>query len=178
MEKQMGWLEAYKLYWGNTFKYTGRSRMAEYWKPMIINFLIIFSILLLLGIITETQKIPYETSDKIAAFVKLSFVIVFLLPTLGVTIRRLHDVGIKTYHGVITTISYLIYSILNIFLNLNNTNFLSQMFGRMPNDPEAYISNIFIVSVVVFWIYNFIISILLLQSSNEDSNRYGKNPKL
>ncbi|WP_414049743.1 DUF805 domain-containing protein [Macrococcus animalis] len=177
MDKKMGWIEAYILFWRNTFNYNGRSRRAEYWKPMIINLFIMIIVSFIFGVISAYQGQKDTEAEITITWISLISSLAIFLPLLGVTIRRLHDVGLKTYHGILTMLSYLIYGVGDFILTLNGTNFLTQMVGRMPDDPHAYIGTILIVFAIIFWVYNLYILFSLLLNSDKGPNKFGENPK-
>ena len=78
--------------------FSGRARRKEYW--MFVLFNLIFSsawsfLLLLLFLFTNSNNIVYVDEAIIVAsiIVGLSYLFVVLLPTMAVTVRRLHDIG-------------------------------------------------------------------------------------
>ncbi|MCM3617018.1 DUF805 domain-containing protein [Sutcliffiella horikoshii] len=78
----MNWyLEGFRNY----FNFSGRARRKEYWIFTIVNFLIFWSVLYLLDI-----TVP---SDLVAIIFASVFLLVTLIPSLSVMIRRLHDIG-------------------------------------------------------------------------------------
>lgn len=74
-------IEYYKKYWQNYVKFDGRARRSEYWYPVLCNFIVA----LVLGVLARVVSI--------LAILSGIFSLAVLLPSLGVAIRRLHDVG-------------------------------------------------------------------------------------
>lgn len=84
-------IEIYKSCIRNYIKFDGRARRREYWYFTLFNSLIMLVLIILGGVFYAS-----ESSQNVGTFF---FVLFFLydlfvfLPTLAVTIRRLHDVG-------------------------------------------------------------------------------------
>lgn len=74
--------------WRNYINFDGRARRTEYWMFALFNFLIISALLLLGGFLAESDV------DPMAAFIPYYlYFFAALVPSLAVTVRRLHDVG-------------------------------------------------------------------------------------
>lgn len=71
--------------WGNTFNISGRARRKEYW------YFVLFSLLStkLLSALYPTRELDFELYHYLITF----FQLVWLVPGLTVSIRRLHDIG-------------------------------------------------------------------------------------
>lgn len=76
----MNWyLEVLKKY----TEFTGRARRMEYWMFSLVNFVIYLVIAFVLGVV----------SQKLSAVLLVLYALAVLLPSIAVTIRRLHDTG-------------------------------------------------------------------------------------
>ena len=98
VKPQMGFVEACKTCFIDKYCcFTGRARRSEYWWYMLGVFIIqtIFSAVTLPFLL----KTLIETNDPMAIYtspiywVMCAFSLVFLLPSLGAMVRRLHDTG-------------------------------------------------------------------------------------
>lgn len=89
----------YLLVWKKFAQFDGRSRRAEYWYFTLFNFLIFFVFFLgfLLGVALASQRGP--SSDVgvgiiyFCAGLHILYGFVILIPSIAVTVRRLHDTG-------------------------------------------------------------------------------------
>lgn len=78
MEQMMAY---YKKYWENYVQFQGRARRSEYWYPVLCNFIVALVLAVL------AKLVPF------LGILSGLFSLAALLPSLGVAIRRLHDVG-------------------------------------------------------------------------------------
>jgi len=62
--------------------FTGRARRSEYWYFVLFNFLAAIVVVFLGGLFNDRDQTLYRL-----------YVLAMFLPALGVTIRRLHDIG-------------------------------------------------------------------------------------
>ena len=153
--------------------FSGRARRKEYWCFMLINFIIGFA--LMLGLMIPMVKMGFNAAasgaedidemEVMLTIMKNPFMYIYiiyyfavLIPSIAVTVRRLHDIGKSGYWA------FLIYG--GSFLGsisqypLQNTNTL------------AYI----IIALICFVI--IIISLVwMFTNSDYGPNQYGPNPK-
>ncbi len=81
-------LEIYKkVVFENYANFNGRARRKEYWMFFLANFIIGFILGLLAGLLISPTLIIITNICDLA----------ILLPSLGVAVRRMHDVGKKWY---------------------------------------------------------------------------------
>jgi uncharacterized membrane protein YhaH (DUF805 family) len=64
----------------NYTNFSGRARRSEYWSFVLVNFLIIFAIF----------HVSYFIHSEILPVI---YIIAVLVPTLAVSVRRVHDLG-------------------------------------------------------------------------------------
>jgi uncharacterized membrane protein YhaH (DUF805 family) len=99
-EFRMSWfLRAFRKY----AVFEGRARRKEYWYFQLFKYIIILAPLLILsflGILTEDYS-------EFLLLIGLVYYLLMFLPTLAVTIRRLHDTGRSGWWYLITFIPYL-----------------------------------------------------------------------
>lgn len=80
----------------NYFNFSGRARRKEYWIFTIINFIIFWSMLLLLD-----YTVP---SDLVALTFATLFFLGTFIPSLSVVTRRLHDIGKSSWWNLLLLI--------------------------------------------------------------------------
>ncbi len=101
ISKNVGFTEAYKLYWKNAFDFSGRANLAEFWFVMVWDMIIgmgmaILFIVLSLGAVTSASG-PGEgwmiVGFGIIALIVVAAIwsLVNLIPAISLTVRRLHD---------------------------------------------------------------------------------------
>ncbi len=90
------WLSAMKKY----VDFSGRARRKEYWMFILFNLIFAFVTIVLDGLL------GINDSQGIGVFYSL-FSLVILLPTLSVTVRRLHDVGKSGWWIFISVIPFI-----------------------------------------------------------------------
>jgi len=97
----------------------GRARRKEYWSVMLINNIVIFLLIPLLGALISSivgEVVPDDNMiGEIGANIASGFFVLYLfvafLPSLRVTIRRLHDRGLSGWFlllGMIPVLGFLI----------------------------------------------------------------------
>lgn len=120
----MSFGEAVISFYINSFNFSGRANRSEYWWTAL--YQIVFVVVAI-------------TVSSIIEILYFLFLIVFLLsiiPSLSVTIRRLHDTDKPWYIILITCIPYLGALILVYFLALEGTNGKNK-FGFPPSPSTA-----------------------------------------
>ncbi len=70
------------------FVFSGRSRRAEYWYFMLFNFIVLF----VLGMIQFFVALS-GGNPMIVSVIYWLYYLAILIPTLAVSVRRLHDIG-------------------------------------------------------------------------------------
>lgn len=109
------YLSAIKQY--NTSR--GRSRRKEYWSVMLMNNLVIFLLIPLLGALISTMVSEVVPDDNIVGDIGANiasgffvlYLLIVLLPSVRVTIRRLHDRGLSGWFlliGIIPALGFLV----------------------------------------------------------------------
>ncbi|MEI7979706.1 MAG: DUF805 domain-containing protein [Bacteroidota bacterium] len=75
--------------------FTGRSRRKEYWTFALLNYLILIILAVADNIIDTTFKLETlsETINLPYGYIFLTYNLAVLIPSIAVTVRRLHDVG-------------------------------------------------------------------------------------
>ena len=68
--------------------FSGRARRSEYWYFKLLYYVFLFIIFIPLGFIKDEKQL-----NNVASIVYLVYSLIFLLPNLAVTVRRIHDTG-------------------------------------------------------------------------------------
>ena len=107
----------------NYYKFEGRARRKEYW--MFVLFNLIVSIVL--GIVDTAvgTRIPESSSGIIGTIYSLGV----LLPSLGVAVRRMHDVGKSGW--------FILIPIYNFILSVSEGDTGSNEYGPDPKDEVS-----------------------------------------
>ena len=90
-----------KVVFNNYVNFTGRARRAEYWNFVLVKLLIPIAILVLLGFISllislfnkDAGIMTFFGGAFTLYFLIIIYQLIFLLPHLSVTVRRLHDIN-------------------------------------------------------------------------------------
>ncbi|MDR2172008.1 MAG: DUF805 domain-containing protein [Planctomycetaceae bacterium] len=109
--------------WIKCTDFQGRSRRKEYWTFTLMNFVIFF---LLGGFIAFTTELnnsvgqnPNTSASGVANMLYYIFGFAVILPSLSVTVRRLHDVGMSGWLVLIGIIPYIGWLILLILASID-----------------------------------------------------------
>ena len=150
----------YKVLIEKRTDFAGRSTRKEYWSSWL--FIQLTSIFLLI--------FAFRARPLFLIFILFSILII--IPSIAVTVRRLHDVNKSGYWLIVPLplifISYLSLFMLSLFSPENQSEGLN--FFQIIS-IVTYITGIFMASL---W-YCFPIFMFLTQSGDKDKNRYG-NP--
>ena len=91
-------IKAYKAYWKNAFNFRSRTKVAGYWWVVFVNLIIGLALLIFMYLSTSGAvsgfKNPLEPLGPIVPIVMfVSWPFINFIPTLALTVRRLHDTG-------------------------------------------------------------------------------------
>lgn len=155
-------LHYYKLYWLNALKIHGRARRKEFWYP----FLATLIIEIVASILNSVLPLPSWLTYTIATV----FSIVNLVPSFTVTVRRFHDLDMTMKIPVILFVFSILADINDLIPSIN----INLTFNNVIN---IILAVIFIVIVAAFFILGIFTLIVCCTRGNEQSNKYGINPK-
>lgn len=135
MNKELSLLEHWKLCWTKNYaNFDGRARRKEYWGFALFNLLFIAIPLEIIIL-----SLPKITADYTLQIIILTLVILISLPafipSLSISIRRLHDVGKSGWWILIGLIPFLGALILLYFYVLNGQPYDNQ-YGKDPKVNE------------------------------------------
>lgn len=115
--------------------FSGRSRRKEYW------MFTLFYILVLFGLVAAAAATADSDSDadifgSLFGIVMILFFVATLIPSIAVTVRRLHDQDKSGWWYLISLIPYLGGLVLFIFMCLDGTRGSNQ-YGSDPKGVDA-----------------------------------------
>lgn len=129
--------------------FEGRASRSEYWWYILALIIVGFTV----GLISiPLTFIPYASN-----VVTVAFFLAILTPSLAVTVRRLHDVGL----GAWWLLGYLPAATYNI------VRYISE------SDTSAVVLGIAAISLIC----NIVLLVLTVLPSNEGNNKYGPDPR-
>ncbi|MEY8293832.1 DUF805 domain-containing protein [Limosilactobacillus caviae] len=118
--------EAYKYYWQNAFKYRAVSSRADFWWPVLVNFIILVILYFLLAIAGYTTVSAimhgYNSGGFVVflLFIIAAFAVANILPAIAICVRRLRDTGLTGW-------TVLVYWLLSILFSSNNSSILNSL---------------------------------------------------
>lgn len=119
----------------NYVNFEGRARRTEYWMFYLFHVIIIFALAFLMGLSAESD----------VSFVFLILLIIYalgtFLPSLAVTVRRLHDTNKSGWFYLISFIPYIGGLILLIFMVIDGDTGTNN-YGPDPKVPQEEIDDI------------------------------------
>ena len=96
----MKFSEAVKTCFSKYCCFTGRARRSEYWYWVLFDFIVTFVVAFIGGFIQGVSGTESQITNVLTSIVSLAF----LLPGLGVEVRRLHDIGKKGWFILLSLI--------------------------------------------------------------------------
>lgn len=131
--KIMGFLQAYAALWKNAFNFRGRATCGEYWYPQIVLAVPAFYVFLL-GDVPVSQL-----SHLMLAFLWASaaYFLIALIPSISLTIRRLHDTGRSGLYVLLPLIPY-IGSLILLYFLCGSSDLDDNKYGSCPIESDEY----------------------------------------
>lgn len=109
--------EAYKYYWENAFKYRATSTRADFWWPVLVNFIIFVILYFLLAIagFTSVTSIMNGYNHGVGFLIFLLFVIAvfaiaIIIPGIAICVRRVRDTGLTGWTVLVFWLLSLIFT--------------------------------------------------------------------
>lgn len=97
-----------KVVFENYANFNGRARRSEYWYFALCNFLI--TMVLYIPFVISIRSAEYDGMPPTIAYVFLALILIYsiatLIPSLAVSIRRLHDIGKSGWNYLISIIPF------------------------------------------------------------------------
>ena len=145
--------------------FSGRARRKEYWWFMLINFIIGFA--LMLGLMIPMVKMGFNAAASGAEdidemknpfmYIYIIYYFAVLIPSIAVTVRRLHDIGKSGYWAIFIYGSALLSYVAQLFQITSSVAFI--LFG---------LASFVIIIISLVWMFT---------NSDYGPNQYGPNPK-
>lgn len=113
--------------------YKGRARRKEFWMFLLYNIIIIFIIMSLILILKYIMK-EFEGRNAIVQILRTFngiFILAILIPSLALTVRRLHDIGKSGWMMLISLIP-IIGGIWLLILMCTDSNEIENQYGANP----------------------------------------------
>ncbi|MEG3613569.1 DUF805 domain-containing protein [Isoptericola haloaureus] len=134
----MGFGEAVKTVFGKYATFSGRARRSEFWWWALFTFLVSIVVSIIVSatggysINTETMMPEFGASYLLVVVVNLAF----LLPSLAVTVRRLHDTDRSGFWWFIGLVPFVGPIVLLVFMVLEGSPGANR-FGPSPKGAAA-----------------------------------------
>jgi uncharacterized membrane protein YhaH (DUF805 family) len=122
-------MEWFLLAWKRGAEFSGRSRRKEYWMFQLFNFLVVLFILVLALIAGG------DAAVKLGPGCCFVYCLVAFVPTLAVTVRRLHDIGRSGYWYFISFVPLVGGIVLLVFTVLDSDPERNE-YGPNPKIPD------------------------------------------
>ena len=146
-EKSVGIFKAYGMMFKNYSNFSGRSRRSEYWGAAVANFLIMLVAGFLAFFMFYDHMVaiaPYlEYTDDFSTVMRLIqplmwyfvifilYAIILIIPSISMTVRRLHDTGKSGWYYLLSFIPY-VGSIIILVLTLLDSTPGPNKYGPNP----------------------------------------------
>ena len=129
--------------------FEGRASRSEYWWYVLALFI--------LGLVVGLATFPLGFIPYASNVVTIVFFLAVLIPSLAVTVRRLHDAGLNAW-WLLGYAPAVIYNILRF---------------ASDSDTSGIVLSVAAVSVIC----NIVLIVLMVLPSNEGDNKYGPDPR-
>ena len=110
-------IEAYKYYWENAFKYRATSTRADFWWPVLVNFIIFVILYFLLAIagFASVTSIMNGYNRGVGFLIFLLFIIAvfaiaIIIPGIAICVRRVRDIGLTGWTVLVFWLLSLIFT--------------------------------------------------------------------
>lgn len=148
--------EAYKSYWKKYFTWKGRSTRAEYWWPVLVNFLI--------AIILSVVEILTLSGSYLTGI----FQLLIFIPGLSVLVRRIHDVGHSAWFALSPLVLMLALAVLAVI------SAVLTYAGVVSPAINSVKSFIFILGGIAMVVLSFVVMVFCCFEGTRGANKYGE----
>lgn len=119
----------------NFVNFSGRARRKEFWYTALMNVLILFTLVFIThftsDILDTDNYLSYEITDSLFSGIFIMLFIVFLIPYLAVSVRRLHDTGRSGWYICVSLVPIIGRFILLVFY-LEDSKPTRNKWGKSP----------------------------------------------
>ena len=134
IEKEENFWHFALLPWSRYSEFKGRSRRKEYWSFQLLNVLILMALVAGLFLLEEFRAI--ESIFNLITGVLLVYVFILVIPSLALTVRRLHDINMSGWWILIYLLPYLGSLILLIFCCMDSHSEVNK-WGENPKAKQS-----------------------------------------
>lgn len=107
MERNIGFFEAYKVYWKKTFKMKGRARRKEYWYPTLITIGITFILMIIGAIIDHQNGTSLDADNSVTENIRNVWALINFIPSFTLMARRLQDINMNGWWALLPNLGIL-----------------------------------------------------------------------
>lgn len=157
----------------NYAKFSGRARRSEFWFFQLFNFIIS------IAISTAAQTFSWVTDSWAVLGFSCLYSFAVIVPSLAVTVRRLHDTGRSGWW----LLSYYIPNILTftlfivVIVQIISENSFYQLDNLDADSLPWTTIWACLLSLLVTFVFSIVILVWLCTDSHPGTNKYGPNPK-
>jgi uncharacterized membrane protein YhaH (DUF805 family) len=108
--------QAFASFWKNYVNFSGRARRAEYWKAVLALVLLVIPLAIL-----DVFLFPAVVLENSLGPASGLFTIAIILPSISMTVRRLHDTSKSGWWYLLTFIPFVGGIVLFVFMVLDST---------------------------------------------------------
>lgn len=130
--------DAVKNGFQKTFVFQGRATRAEYWWWALFIWLVILPLITIPGVLSSTFNVAPIVTDKFYFLLGLWFVII-IVPTISLSVRRLHDIGRSAWYLLVDMIPYVGNFIFGIMMCIPSDE--DNKYGPNPHNIQEYGDN-------------------------------------
>ncbi|WP_426451299.1 DUF805 domain-containing protein [Staphylococcus xylosus] len=145
----------YKLYWLNTFQLNNRTTRKGFWIPILIT--------ILLYIIVERVLSALPVSSDLLEIIISLFILVNIIPSFTITVRRFHDVGLTMFIPLIFFIPEFIFNLMTFIPDTVIKNNLSSI---ITNTSISFSFILLLGTFLAFFLLIFIIFVCCIKSAD------------
>ncbi|MDO5375420.1 MAG: DUF805 domain-containing protein [Staphylococcus rostri] len=177
---QVGFVEAFKLFWTNYVNFKGRSRRSEYWWVMLWHAIISLSITFISFIFVFIPVIGPFIAIILWLLIGLYSLATFI-PNLALLVRRFHDRNMTMFLPIFSFVLSIIYNIV-YFIGMWQSGALMSTdnfdeTSPMLTDASSGWLIVAGILIIVMLVVQVIIFIFTLLDSKVEANKYGPSPK-
>jgi uncharacterized membrane protein YhaH (DUF805 family) len=112
--------------------FSGRASRSEYWMFALLQIFIIFGMAVVFGIFAGFSRDTAGKGDAIfiGVFLLVAYLLIFFVPTIAVTVRRLHDQDKSGWFYLFNFIPYIGGLVMFVFMLLPGTDGSNQYGSR------------------------------------------------
>lgn len=118
--------------------FEGRARRSEYWGYQLFQFIAIMA-LIFLGLMLDftVGGVTFEVADESLPYITATFLVLYILgtflPSLAITVRRMHDVGISGWVYLVSLVPY-IGGLVIFVISVIDTQVGTNAYGPSPKE--------------------------------------------